>query len=499
MKKSKVISFLLTLALLMQCLPGAAFATETVPETSAAPEEVVSAVPSVEKAPFGTVSINNGCRTIDGQVPLGGSDRKLETAAAAFAYEVNTGTVIYSYNPDLKMSPGTLAKLVLALVIIENSDPDDIVTCVDGIQSYVPGSAKKLSPKLRSGEQLPVRDLLYGLVLDYANDAAVALAQHVFGTTNAAVEAMNQRVKQMGCVNTEFGNISGLDTATHTSTAREIARIMTEVMKNESLMEYLGTATYDIEPTALTEKQRQLKTGNYLQDNHVISTYYDTRVKSGMASATDASGASLVCTVEYNNMEVVVVTMGSTRTFNEKTGNPEKYGNFDEALELIKFICNNFKINRIVYEGMAVCQWPVIGGECEAVGQAVVNVDSVVPASAAMDNLIFEYNIPDGNLTAPVKKGDLVATAQLWYRSSCMTEIELYAMGNVRSAADSGVSIRSTAVVTDEDSAGFMSVVGTICVIILGVVGLYLGYNAFMRSRIRAQRRKRRQQRRRSR
>ena len=72
-------------------------------------------------------------------------------------------------------------------------------------------------------------------------------------------------------------------------------------------------------------------------------------------------------------------------------------------------------------------------------------------------------------------------------------------MGDVKATANTGVTIRSTAVASDSDSSGFMSVVGTICVIILGVVGLYLAYNSYMRSRVRAQRRKRRQGRRRSR
>lgn len=496
MKKFRILSFLMSAVLLLQCLYLPALAEETATEPT---EDVASAMTTRGDAPFGTVCVDQGCRSIDGMVPLGGNERKLDTAAAAFVYEVNTGTVVYSYNPDLKLSPGTLTKMVLALLVAENCDLDEIVTCVDGIQSYVPGSAQKLKPNLKSGEQLPVRDLLYGLVLGYANDAAVALAQHVYSTTSAAVTAMNERVKTMGCRNTEFGNISGLDTAANVSTAREMALIMTEVNKNATLMEIMQTATYDIQPTNLVESKRALKTGNYLQDNHVISQFFDKRVTSGMASNTEASGASLMCNVEHNGMKLVVVTLGSLRIYDEETGNPSWYGNFEEALELIKFICNNFKVNRIIYDGMAVCQWSVIGGECEAVGQARVNVDSVVPATAAMDNLIFEYTIKDGSLTAPVEKGEKVATAQVWYRNSCMTEIELFSMGTVRATSNSGVTVRSTAIPTDKDSAGFMSVVGTVCVIILGVVGVYLAYNSYMRSRIRAQRRKRRSQRRRSR
>lgn len=497
MKKNNVICLILSLLLAMQCIAMPAMATEetTQPEETAPP----SVTEPQAKAAFGTVCINEGCRTIDGMKPLGGSDRKLDTAAAAFVYEVQTGTVVYGYNPDMKVSPGTLAKLVLALVVIENGNLDDIVTCVDGIQSYVPGSSQKLSPSLKSGEQVPMRDLLYGLVMTYANDAAVALAQHVFKTTDAAKAAMNQRVKQMGCVATEFGNISGLDTATSTSTAREVAKIMVEVRKNPTLLEIMETDGYDIEPTNLTEKTRKLQSGNYLQDDHILTKYYDKRVTSGMASATDLSGASIACNVSYNNMELVFVTLGSIRTFSEETGTPEVYGNFDDCLELIKYVCNNFKINRIIYEDMAVCQWPVIGGECEAVGRSTVNVDSVVPAGAAMNNLIFNYTVENGGLTAPVKRDSLLATVEVWYQNSCLTEVELYAMADVRPASDTGVTIRSTAVTTDADGVGFLNVVGTICVVILGLVGVYLAYNSYIRTRVRAQRRKRRQDRRRSR
>lgn len=497
MKKTKIISFVLSLALLSQCLFLPTAATEAATDPTETTE--LAPVETQAKAAFGTVCVNEGCRTIDGMKPLGGYDYYPDSAAAAFVYEVNTGTVVYSYNADLKISPGTLAKLVLALVVIENGNLDDTVTCIDGIQSYVPGSAKKLSPSLKSGEQLSVRDLLYGLVMDYANDAAVALAQHVFKTTEAAKNAMNQRVRQMGCTNTEFGNISGLDTAVSTSTARDVARIMVEVRKNAALLEMLETDTYEIEPTNLTEKNRSLKSGNYLQDDHVLTKYYDKRVTSGMASATDQSGASLACNVSYNNMELVCVTLGSVRTFNDETGNPETYGNFDDCLELVKYVCNNFKINRIIYEDMAVCQWPVIGGECEAVGRSTVNVDSVVPAGAAMNNLIFNYTVKNGGLTAPIQKDELIATVEVWYQNSCLTEVELFAMAQVKPTTDTGVTIRSTAVATDGDSVGFFNVVGTICVIILGLVGLYLAYNAYMRRKIRAQRRKRRENRRRSR
>ena len=493
MKKVIPISLFLCLVILLQCVLTPAFATETTEEPT---EEATETTAAAQTAAFGTVCVNQGCRTIEGQMPLGGSDKKLDTAAAAFVYEVNTGTVVYAYNPDLKMSPGTLAKLVLALIIIENCELDEVVTCVDGIQSYVPGSSQKMEPQLKSGEQLTVNDLLHGLIMMSANDAAVALAQHVYGSTTACLSAMNQRVKQMGCANTEFGNVSGLDTAVSVSTARDIAKIMEESCKNETFADLIKSIEYTVPETNLT-KERSFYTRNYLMDNHIIQQFYDGRITGGLPSYTEASGASIACTAEYNNMNLVCVSLGGSRTFE---GNSTTwYGNFEEILEIIKFTFNNFKINRIIYEGMSVNQWPVIGGESEAVGQAFVNIDSVVPAGVAMDNLVYYYDVENGSLSAPVKKDELIATMQVWYRNSCMTEVELYSMGDVKATANTGVTIRSTAGASDSDSSGFMSVVGTICVIILGVVGLYLAYNSYMRSRVRAQRRKRRQGRRRRR
>lgn len=504
MKNMKHLSALLCLIVLLQCLvvPGYAQETtqsETTQETQAM-DAAAEAVQQTSQIPFGSVCIQNGCRTINGMYPLGGSDRKMDTAQATFVYETNTDTVVYSYNADTKMSPGTLTKIVLCLVTIENCALDEVVTCSEGIQSKVPGSALHVSPNsLKSGEQLSVEDLLHCVLLLGANDAAVALAEHVAGTTTAFLQLMNQRVKQMGCANTEFGNISGLDTATSYSTARDMAKIVTEATKNETFTRIFGTTDYTVPATNLVE-ERTFRTTNYLIDNYNISQFLNSNVTGGLPSYTANSGASLACVAESNGMRLVFVSLGSQRLLDEEESwKVTYYGNFEEMIELIKYVLDNFKPNRIVYDGMTVNQWAVAGGESEAVGLATVNVDSIVPAGVQMRNLIFNYNVEGGGLSAPISKGQRIATAELWYQNSCLTEVELFAMSDVKASADSGVSIRTVGSQTDENSGGIMSVIGTICVIILGLVGAYLGFNSYMRSRVRAQRRKRRADRRRSR
>lgn len=500
MKKIKSIALLLSLILLMQCcmIPAAATeATEVLP-TESAP---VAAVTVPEELPFGTVSIKKGCRTIEGMEPVGGNDRRLETSQSAFLYEVETDTVVYSYNPDAKVHPGTLAKIVLALLVVENCDREDIVEVTEGIQSYIPAGSHNI--KLKSLEHMSVNDLLHAVVMEGANDASVALAHYVAGTTDAFLEMMNNRVKMIGCTNTEFGNISGLYTAVSYSTARDMTKIVREAIKNPDFKELFGTTEYTIEPTDLTEDSRKLNCGNYMMSEMVLQDFYDTRVTGGMQSHHDSIGSSIVCTAkekkENHPLSYIGVVLGAVRTYAENGWQPVYYGNFNEMTELLKYGFDNFKINRIVYDGMSLSQFTVAGGECNAVGYATVDVDSVVPVNAQMQNLIMRFAVVDGGLSAPIKKDQQIATMQIEYRNSVLAEAEVFSMGTVKKSTETGLKIRSSGSPNDAGDSSFLRVVGVICVTVLGLAAAYLTFNAYMRSRMRARRRRRRENRRRNR
>ena len=496
MKKRNYFSMILCLAIVLQCLllPVAATSEPTTADNTS-PD-----IPTQTEPPaFGTVAIQNGCRTINGMIPLAGSDPRLATAQSVFLYEVTTDTVIYAYNPDTKVHPGSLAKILLALVVLESCDIDDKVTVTEGIQSYIPAGAHKVQPEgLKSNEVLTVGDLLHAAILINANDAAVALAHHVSGTTDAFLQLMNNRVKQLGCTNTEFGNISGLYTAQSYSTGRDMAKILREAMKNEDLNEIMKTTAYTIPETNMVEA-REFKTQNYLIDDSTIQDFHNTRVTGGMQSYHEQTGASIMCTAEYNSMTFIAVVLGAVRTFAENGWQPLNYGNFNEISELLDYGFGNFKVNRIIYDGMALSQFVVNGGESYVVGEARIDIDSVVPKSAQMNNLQMNYQITDGGLRAPVKEGQLIATLQVQYRNSVMAEAEVFAVSSVKSVENTGVSIRSTAVRSDADESGILSVIGVLSVIIIGLAIAYLGFNAYMRSKMRARSRKRRAARRRTR
>lgn len=504
MKKNRICSILLCLAVALQCIliPVSAEAV-TVPPTEAAAAQPL--IPQATEPPaFGTVSIQKGCNTINGMNPLAGSDHKLATAQSVFLYESTTDTVIYAYNPDTPVHPGSLAKIMLAMIVLENCEMEDKVTVTEGIQSYIPVGSNNMatqdgkSERLKSNEVLTVGDLLYGVLLLNANDAAVALAHHVAGTTGEFLKLMNNRAKQLGCTNTEFGNISGLYTAVSTSSGRDMAKILREAMKNDDFETIVKTTEHTI-PATEVSKERVFRTQNYLISDRDIQDFYNKNVIGGMQSYHEDTGASIACTAEYNGMQFVAVVLGAVRTFAENGWQAVNWGNFNEVSELLDYGFQNFKVNRIVYEGMALNQFVVNGGESYVVGEAKVNIDSVVPKSAQMNNLQMNYKIVDGGLRAPIQEGQLIATLEIQYRNSVLAEVEVFAVSAVKAMDDTGVTIRSTAVRSDSDDSGIGSVIGIISVIILGLAAAYLAFNAYMRSKMRARRRKRRAARRRNR
>lgn len=497
MKKMKGLTLFLCLCLAMQMVAIPSAATESTDPTQSnqvtMPAQSVVSSQTAAQVPFGMACIQNGCRTIEGMMPLAGSDRKLASAQGAFLFETNTETVVYSYNPDEQISPGSLTKLVTAAVTLQNCALEDVVIVTGDVHRRPSGS---IHAGLKTDEELTVKDLLHFLLLESANDAAIALAIHVAGSRESFVTLMNQWARSAGCVATEFGSVHGLDDNSKT-TARDMTKILIAATQDETLKEILGTLYYEM-PATNKNEARSFRTINYMIDKGTIEDFYDDRVTGGVTSYVQSYGASLAVTMESNDMHFVGVVLGCTRTFNpDVSWKPIIYGNFNEMTDLLKLAFNNYKINRIIYEGMTLDQFTVAGGECDAVGQAMVNVDSVVPINANMNNLYMNFSITDGGLTAPVEQGELIATMQIRYLDSVMAEAEVYAMGDVSVAEDNGVTVHSTQI-QGAATSGILSAIGTICVIVLGLVAAYLALNAYMRSRMRARRRKRRADRRRN-
>lgn len=486
MKKHSILTRFAALALAVACALSPAAAAESTDQTEYMPVDGPSANSDLA---YGSVCVLNGCRTIDGYVPLAGSDRRLDTAQAAIAFERNTGTLVYAYNPDAKLPLGGLAKMVLALLTLEYCELDEVLTVANNSRFPV----GQVHVNLKNEEQLTVEDLLNCVILANASDACVVLAERVAGNSEGMVTLMNNRVRQMGCTSTNFSNVYGGDSGTAYTTARDMARITVECTRNEKFVALYSRATYTV-PATNRSDARELECTNYFVYSKNIPKFYDEHVTGGFQSASTGTGASLTWTANYRNMDMVFVVLGATRQMYDNGWQVKIYGNFEEGQSLMNYIYNNFKATRILYSGQALKQFSVTGGDCDLVAEPHMDLDTVLPNDAHMDNLIMEYS--DKGLTAPISQDDLVATVEVWYRSTCLHEAELYAMQDVRTASNSGLKVLGGANRSGSESR--LSRYALIfCLVILVPVGGYLGLNYILRMRRRAKVRRRREQKRR--
>ena len=172
-------------------------------------------------------------------VPIfGHADELIIDAPSAILMEYSTGKILYEKNIDEKMAPASMTKIMTILLIEEAiqrgelSLTDDVI--ISSNASSMGGSQVFLDPNTT----LKVEDLLKSIVIASANDSAVAMAEKISGTVDAFVNKMNERAKELGCMNTNFVNVHGLDTENHYTTARDMAIIARELIKHDDIFKY---------------------------------------------------------------------------------------------------------------------------------------------------------------------------------------------------------------------------------------------------------------------
>ena len=495
MKKIRIVSLVLCLLLLLQCTPFSVYADETTEPTEA--PTVQQTVPYEEppEVDYGGAPISNGCRTINGMTPLGGTDRILKSTQAAFIYEINTETIIYSYNPDTPLYPGSLAKIMTALLAIEEGDLNEIVNFSTQWNKTLP--PQSITADVKEGEQVTLEALVYWTMLESANDAAMNIAGHIAGNQEAFVEMMNQRAVEMGCTNTHFTNAHGLDDPNQYTTARDMVKIVLAATKNETFCKVFGSVGFKVPPTNRTEEEQIIESDNHLIYQLILPKFNRKEVTGGKTSSTGGSGSSLVCTAEAHDMKLICLVMGTEREAQD--GVVSYYGNFEEMFDLLDFAFDGFRIARVLYPDQALSQFPVERGESDVVGYPDVSINSVLPIDCTLNNLILRFTVEGGGLYAPIARDQKIATVQVWYRTSCVTEAQVFAMNNVRSTINSGVTINSVASRDDSNIWQFFKSLGMVILGLAALFGIYLVVNHLRRLAGQRRKARRRSSRRRSR
>ncbi len=209
---------------------------------------------------------------------------------AEIAVELNCGTVFTEKNADRKLPMASTTKIMTALIIAEECDLSEVITVPDEAVG-IEGS----SIYLKHGEQISIKDLLYGLMLRSGNDAACALAIHHSGSVEKFVKVMNAKATALDCVNTHFANPNGLPDSNHYTTARDLCNIACYAMKNPIFSEVASTKTYCGYFRNFSNKNKLLYK---LEGANGVKTGY-----------TEKAGRCLVSSAKRGEMDVVCVVL----------------------------------------------------------------------------------------------------------------------------------------------------------------------------------------------
>lgn len=220
------------------------------------------------------------------------------TAASALVVDLKSGLALYEKAAAEARPPASMAKLMTALVVIDQAPLDDVVV-VSQTAASTPGSRMGLN----TGDRLTVLELLYGLLLPSGNDAAVALAQHVAGTQADFVDLMNARAGAMGLSSTRYANVHGLDAPGQVTSATDLFALARAALQDPNIAEIVAVRSVTIG-------------GRQLQNTNELLGSYDgaNGVKTG---TTDDAGECLVASVTRAGRTTLLVELGSTDRFGD--------------------------------------------------------------------------------------------------------------------------------------------------------------------------------------
>ncbi len=220
-------------------------------------------------------------------------------ASSAVLMDVTTGTILVAFNERQRIAPASITKIMSLLLFAEALDSgkislEDVVTCSTYAAS-MGGSQIWLEPN----ETMTVDQLLRAVAVGSANDATVALAEHIAGSESAFVQAMNKRAAELGMSDTNFVNACGLDADGHLTSARDVALMSRALLGHPIIIQYT-TIWMD----SLRDGATQL-----VNTNRLVRTYPGiTGLKTG---TTDKAGSCLAASAMRDNLHLVAVVLGS--------------------------------------------------------------------------------------------------------------------------------------------------------------------------------------------
>lgn len=308
-------------------------------------------------------------------------------AQSAILIEPTTNRIIYEVNKDERRAPASMTKLMTLLLIMEAIDEGKIHlddTVVVSANAAGMGGSQVF---LETNSKIDVEQLIKGISIASGNDAAVAMAEYIAGSTEEFVSMMNNKVRELGLSNTHFVNVHGLDAENHYSSAYDMSQIARELLKHEKILEY--TSLYE----DYLVKEDGTKT--WLVNTNKLVRFYNgvDGLKTGY---TKTAGYCLTATALKNNIRFLTVVMGEDSSEHRSA----------DSVSMLNYGFATYKLNTILTKETAIKQVQVKKGKSNTV--LIYPKEDITDLIKQNEEKNYSYEIDVDSLEAPLTKGDVV-------------------------------------------------------------------------------------------
>ncbi|XER09997.1 D-alanyl-D-alanine carboxypeptidase DacB [Sporomusa aerivorans] len=325
------------------------------------------------------------------------------SAQGAILMDAKTGQVLYDRNIHKKLAPASTTKIMTAIIAIESGRLDEM-TRVSAHAASTGGSSLNLYP----GQSITLRELVTGLLLRSGNDAAVAIAEHLAGSTDAFVDIMNQKAASLGAVHTHFRNPHGLSAPNHVSTAFDLAWIARYALTNPTFAQIVSTKETNIE---WLDRKGGSQERNLRNTNKLLWMLEDADgVKTG---TTNAAGPCLVSSATRNNQKLIAVVL-------------HDHSRWYDSMQLLKYGFDNYDLYEYIEQGAVLAALPVENGMTGIVDALVAEPGSLVVNAADYPSVAVEIDLPE-KIKAPVYQGQKIGEIIFYVQDKAVKTVDLVA------------------------------------------------------------------------
>lgn len=389
---------------------------------------------------------------------------------SALLINLDTGQTVYEKAADKKRYPASTTKIMTYIIVAEhvNNFKRTEVLIKQSVLDKLNGTGSSLANVgAHVGKKMSVLDLLYSMMVPSGNDAAMVLAGFVGGgSIDKFVSMMNKKAKQLGCKNTHFANPDGLHDPQHYTTAYDLAKMTQYALTLPEFSKITNTTTYSIDGDSYP-----LVTTNYLIDANRGGNYYYQYAKGIKTGTTDEAGHCLVTIGSADGYSYLGVFLKSPYN-----SDPTKdvYGTMIDAKELFRWSLTQLELKQVASSEtpMREEKLNLAWGKNSVQLVPEKNINAIVPKTFKESDISVETNVPE-SIDAPVKKGDIVGKAIVYYKGSEVKSKTKLAEVNLVSSETverSGILYIISVIQNVVTSRWFLAVVAIIVVLLIAYI-----------------------------